>query len=262
MLGRFFLSERNIMIAIVVNAIIIFLLYFKEYSNETFLQSIDYFFILFFLIEAIVKISIWGYKTYFKKFWNRFDFIIVAISLPTLLEPFFLESTNTSLVLLLRLFRLVRLIRFIRFIPHMSSILAGIVRALKASVFVILALVFFNFLLALFTCHFYQDIVPEYFGDPLTSSYSIFQLFTLEGWNEIPKAIEEAIADNGYHPMLAGVTRFYFVIIVLIGGIFGMSLANAIFVDEMTMDNTKEMEEKIDKLQEQVAELKELLQKK
>ena len=49
---------------------------------------------------------------------------------------------------------------------------------------------------------------------------------------------------------------------VLIGGIFGMSLANAVFVDEMTMDNNQTLEAKIDKLQEEIAELKQLLEKR
>ena len=48
---------------------------------------------------------------------------------------------------------------------------------------------------------------------------------------------------------IAGATRVYFIIVVLTGGIFGMSLANAVFVDEMTSDNTQLVEEKMDMLQ-------------
>jgi len=40
-----------------------------------------------------------------------------------------------------------------------------------------------------------------------------------------------------------------------------MSLANAVFVDEMTMDNTLELEAKIDRLQLEIGELKQLMQK-
>ena len=59
--------------------------------------------------------------------------------------------------------------------------------------------------------------------------------------------------------LIIGLTRFYFVLIVLIGGIFGMSLANAVFVDEMTMDNNDVIEKKMDILHAEIAELKELL---
>ena len=147
--------------------------------------------------------------------------------------------------------------RFLRFVPNMGKVLNGLGRALKASIFVVLALFFLNILLALITCQFYGKVAPEYFGNPLISSYSIFQLFTVEGWNEVA----QSVADRTGHPFFIGVTRFYFVLIVLLGGIFGMSLANAVFVDEMTMDNNEALEKKIDNLQEEIRELKRLLSK-
>ena len=106
------------------------------------------------------------------------------------------------------------------------------------------------------TCHFYHDLVPEYFGDPLVSLYSVFQMFTVEGWYEIPAAIAEK-TDNTW---VIGITRLYFGLMVLLGGVFGMSMVNAVFVDEMTMDNTDELEDKVDELSKQITEIKELLQ--
>jgi voltage-gated sodium channel len=43
---------------------------------------------------------------------------------------------------------------------------------------------------------------------------------------------------------------------VLIGRILGLSLANAIFVDEMMMDNTHTVERKVDALTEEVRRLR------
>ncbi|MCB0622163.1 MAG: ion transporter, partial [Saprospiraceae bacterium] len=249
MLKRFFLSERNMMVAIALNAIVICALYFPALEHESWLVLLDHFFLSLFVIEAIVKLSSLKPAGYFGNRWNQFDFLIVVLSLPTLLENFF-PLPNTSLLLVLRMFRLVRLIRFIRFIPHLGMIMQGLVRAIKSSVFVLLALFFLNFVLALFTCHFYRHIAPEFFGNPLISAYSIFQMFTVEGWNEIPALIAERL----HNPMAVGLTRFYFVVVVLVGGIFGMSLANAIFVDEMTMDNTRALEDKIDTLQAELRE--------
>ncbi len=51
-------------------------------------------------------------------------------------------------------------------------------------------------------------------------------------------------------------------LVVLLGGVFGMSLANAVFVDEMTMDNNDALEQKIDRLQMEIQDLKALLQEK
>ncbi|RMF28276.1 MAG: ion transporter [Bacteroidetes bacterium] len=256
MFRRFFLNEMNMMAAIALNAVIIFLLYFPSLENNTFLALVEESFILLYLVEAVVKIRALGRQGYFSDPWNRFDFVIVAASVPSLFLHL-LPLPDTSMVVLLRLFRLVRLIRFLRFVPHVAKILEGLGRALKASLFVLLALFFLNFVLALFTCHFFRDVVPEYFGNPLLASYSIFQMFTIEGWNEIPLAI----ARNTDSDWLAAFARVYFIAIVLLGGIFGMSLANAIFVDEMTVDNNRGLERQVEALHREIAELKKLVER-
>lgn len=263
------MSERNVIVAIFINAMVIFLLYFPQIESGApvfynILDIVDHLFILLFLVEAIIKISVLKPNSYFADRWNQFDFLIVLISIPSFLNfiPVF-SFIHTSSFKLLRLFRLTRLLRLLRFVPRMDSIVLGLVRALKASVFVFIALVFLNVLLALFTCHFYGRLLPEYFGDPLISSYYIFQLFTVEGWYEIPNMIAETAEEQElpYLSFFAGFTRLYFIFIVLIGGIFGMSLANAIFVDEMTSDNNQVVEQKMDRLKEQIAELKQMLEK-
>ncbi len=265
MFQRFFLKESNIMVAIALNAVVIFLLYFPQIAENhpgwyRLLEIIDLLFIALFVIEAIIKISVLKPKGYFSNNWNIFDFIIVVVSLPSLLHFFpAFAMLNTSFLKLLRLGRMIRLIRFLSFVPRMEVIMVGLGRALKASIFVMIALVFLNFILALFTCHFYADVAPDYFKDPAISSYYIFQLFTIEGWNEIPKDVIESVGGEGPGVLFAGITRFYFICIVLAGGIFGMSLANAVFVDEMTSDNNADLETKIDHLEEQIKELKSLL---
>lgn len=252
MLKRLFLSERAMLTAIIINAVVIFALYFPEFRGNWWLLAIDHAFILFFLAEVIVKLVVLKPKEYFSAAWNRFDFLIVLGSLPVFLEGVFDIPDAAGLLILLRLFRLIRLVRFLRFIPNIEQVMAGLGRAMKASVFVLAVLVFLNFMLAIITCHFYADMAPQYFGNPLVSIYSIFQLFTLEGWNEIPAAIVST-TDS---PMTIGMTRFYFSIVVVLGGIFGMSLANAVFIDEMMMDNNKELEDKVDALTDEIRALR------
>ena len=69
------------------------------------------------------------------------------------------------------------------------------------------------------------------------------------GWYEIPDAI---VANESTGSWLAGFARLYFPLITLSGGILGFALVNAIFVDEMTMDNNVELEEKIDSLNKKI----------
>ncbi|MEL6355999.1 MAG: ion transporter, partial [Bacteroidota bacterium] len=185
MLKKFFLSERMMLWAVVLNAVLIYAMYFPALKHKASLEYLDMVFLLLFLVEAIVKMFAYGIKGYFDDPWNRFDFIIVVASLPTLLVPFIVVP-DTGFLIVLRLFRLVRIARLLRFVPNMNHVLSGLGRALKASVFVLAALLFLVFILAILTCHFYGEIVPQHFGDPLISIYSIFQMFTLEGWYEIP----------------------------------------------------------------------------
>ena len=69
---------------------------------------------------------------------------------------------------------------------------------------------------------------PELFGDPLRACYSMFRIFTIEGWHEIP----DAIGRNASAEWTA-FARVYFGVAVLVGGILGLSLGNAVFVDQM-----------------------------
>ena len=256
LLQRIFCSERVILAAIFLNAAVLFALSFVSMENERGLLFIDNFFILFFLVEAVVKISTYGWRHYWARAWNRLDFILLLLSLPALFSGAD-GIPDLSVLLVLRLVRVIRLVRFLHFVPNVGSILRGLGRALRASVFVLLILFVLNFILAIFTCHLYGELAPEFFGNPIISSYTIFQLFTMEGWNEIPAVIAGRIET----PWLAGLGRFYFALVVLFGGVFGLSLANAIFVDEMLVDNNDVLEQKIDRLQRQVAELTELLRR-
>jgi voltage-gated sodium channel len=50
-------------------------------------------------------------------------------------------------------------------------------------------------------------------------------------------------------------TYFYFIFIVLTGGIFGLSIVNSIFVDAMVSDNNDELEKKIDSIDSKINEI-------
>jgi voltage-gated sodium channel len=129
-------------------------------------------------------------------------------------------------------------------VPNRNHLVEGIARALRASVGVFLALLIVNFILAVGASILFGRLAPEYFGDPLMSIYSTFRIFTVEGWHEIP----ELLAERAQNPGMAALARLYFAATVLSGGILGFSLANAVFVDQMMMDNTEELEAKVDEL--------------
>lgn len=257
MLKKIFIDERVIMSAVLLNALIIFFLSFPLYEENNYLLWLDDLFIIFFVLEALIKIAYLKPKAYFGDNWNLFDFILVLMSLPALMANF-MYIPAASFIMIFRLLRLFRLIRLVQFVPNMAHLIEGMGRAFRASILILIVLMFLNLILAVLTCHLFSDAAPDHFSNPLISAYTIFQLFTIEGWNEIPPIISEYYGND----LISGLVRLYFVMIVLIGGVFGMSLANAIFVDEMTIDNNAALEEKVDQLSQEIQELKVILLQK
>ena len=82
------------------------------------------------------------------------------------------------------------------------------------------------------------------------SLYSIFRLFSVEGWYEIPDAIASHAS-----PLWGFFARCYFSVLMFLGGIIGMSLINSIFVDAMAEDNNDEVLEKLNQIEKQLKEM-------
>ena len=129
-----------------------------------------------------------------------------------------------------------------KFIPKIEELLNGVQRALKASVFILIGFFLYIFIIGVLSFSLFKNLSPEYFTDPLTSLYSTFKIFTVEGWAEIPDSIIQNATGSTFFIYL------YFIFILLTGGIFGLSLVNSIFVDAMVSDNNDELEKKVDNL--------------
>lgn len=54
-------------------------------------------------------------------------------------------------------------------------------------------------------------------------------------------------------------TKFYFVVLLFFGGVYGLSIVNSIFVDAMVSDNNEEVENRIANLVEQTQQLNQKL---
>ena len=65
------------------------------------------------------------------------------------------------------------------------------------------------------------------------------------------------MAANGEDGGLVNMVRGYFVFAVFTGGILGLSLANAVFVDEMIVDNNDRLEKMVTNLREELADKRE-----
>lgn len=309
-LTRLIIAEPTVLTFIGLNALAVFLSSFDELpkSVTSFFRWIDYICVCYFVIEAVSKIRQRGFKGYWAILWNRFDLFIVLASMPLLMQGPEADLGLSAIAPLLRVGRFLRFLRLVRFVPDAPRLWRGTMRAIRASVGVFIVLLVLNLILAMGANILFGKKSPEHFGDPLIASYTLFKVFTVEGWHEIPdeivdkhenpqqlsesdderiQRILEALdrVDGGQSiaadaPTAAGgresaddstenkrpaepmtnaeklALRGYFIFSVLIGGILGLSLANAIFVDEMMMDNNQELEARVTSLQEQIADLK------
>lgn len=249
-LRRFFCNEHIMLVAIVLNTIIMFIGGF--WPDSEWFELSDSLFTLLFLMEAIVKISTDGWGKYWRSNWNRFDFIVIIIALPSLASPFIEHSMATNAVLALRSMRLFKSFKVLRFIPNIKKLLNGIKLASRASLLIFAAGVVILFISSILSSAIFGSMAPEYFGNPAISVYSIFRLFSVEGWYELP----DAIANNS-SPVWGVFARIYFSVLMFLGGIIGMSLITSIFVDTMAGDNNDEVLEKLDKIENEIKELKE-----
>jgi len=241
-----FLNEYFILGLIVSNALLIFVQEFELKGN-----ILDYFepvFTALFVVEMFVKIHEYGFEKYISIGWNKLDFILVLVAIPSIAVIFFNDSyLQLNIFLSLRVFRVFKFFRLVRFFPNVSSLVSSIQRALKASYLVLAGFFLLIFVISLVTCSLYKNIAPEYFDNPAHSFYTIFRLFSIEAWYEIPDLIASRTS-----PFIAFISKLYFIILLLCGGILGLSLVNSIFVDAMVSDNNDDLQKEVSQLSKKI----------
>lgn len=246
---RIFTNDKAILAVIFLNSLLIFL----EESNfsSVWITTLDTLCLLFFLLEMCFKISEMGFVGYWKNGWNCLDGLLVILALPTLIANLFpVELTDFSFFLIMRLFRVFRVFRLVHLFPHFNFIANAFKLAMRESLSLLVGYVITICIFALMSCAMFHDAAPQYFGDPFDSLYSIFRMFTIEGWYDIPDAIYEHIT-----PTFRFLVRPYFVFILVVGGIIGMSLLNSVFVDAMVSDNNDDIKNKLDELEQKLDQI-------
>lgn len=248
------LNERAIMAVILLNALVIYLQ--TDGYTWPWLLWVDLGCTLVFLAEMCVKLRVFGMKGYWREGWNKLDGTLVILSIPSLLTPFIsVEGAGMSVLLVLRLLRVLKFFRVMHFFPNFGKIVSGFRLAMRESWAVLASFAVIILIFGLINCSLFRDLAPAYFATPLDSIYSVFRMFTIEGWYEIPDTVSAAVE----MPFLAHVVRLYFVLLLIGGGIIGMSFINSVFVDAMAEDNNddvklqlKQMEEKLDQLMAEI----------
>ena len=242
-----FLNERFTSFLIVLAVAMAFT---SDFFSASVLYALNWGLLLYFSLEAFTKITVFSWGRYIKSGSNKFDFCILVISFFILLSPMF-EAPGVAY---LRMFRAITLLRVFRLIPNAEHILRGLAKAIIASrailILMAIMLVFFSML----GFSLFSNYLPEFFGNPLTAMNTIFQIFTIENWGAAPEAAKAIDNPNIYYAI-----NLFVIMVLILGGFIALSLANAVFVDEMVSDNNDDLRQEIKALRNENKEIKELL---
>ncbi len=285
-----FLNEIFILVLISLNALLIFIQAFPATGYEKEFAIADDVISVLFVLELIIKLASFGPRGYFSSHWNKFDFFLVLVSLPSIITHFLPEGSmhmvNLSMLLALRVFRVFKFFRFIKFFPRVEHIFNSAKQAVAASGMVLAGFFVFIFIASLLCCYLLREIAPTSFGNPVTAYYSTFQVFTVEGWNGIPAKVEvesanqqkiyaaqvdslksagapaaeiEKAKHKGEAAYISSTAVFFmrmlFITLFIIGGVFGLSIVNSIFVDAMVSNSNDGMEDDLSKMQDNFEKL-------
>jgi voltage-gated sodium channel len=175
--------EVAIAFVILVNAISLGLLTMPGISPDarTTFEALDKYALNVYAVELVLRLISYGKKPweFFRRGWNIFDFLIVALS------PVF-----SGQVMVLRLLRLLRLIRIFRFLPEVRVLTVSIIRSipplLSMSVLIFLAL----YIYGMAGVYLFGEQLPKSWGNISIALTTLFILLTLENF---PIYLEEAV---------------------------------------------------------------------
>ncbi len=125
-----------------------------------------------FVVEILLRMFI-DFRGFWRDPWRIFDFLVVAIALVPATGP----------LSVLRALRVLRVLRLLTGVPAMRRVVAGLLAAVPGlgSVVFLIAIIFFVF--AVISTKLFAASFPDWFGSMGASSYTLFQIMTLESWS-------------------------------------------------------------------------------
>jgi voltage-gated sodium channel len=192
--------------------------------------------LLIFVAEIAVKIGSFGAHPwrYFQVGWNLFDFAIVAVCLMPL---------HSEYVVVLRLLRTLRLFTALQ---GLQVLVTGLLKGIPSLGYVGLLLLLHFYIYAVIGTFAFGDNDPIRFRTLHVSMLTLFQVLTLEGWNDV-LATQFLGSDAGYDdawkalPAAAGrvsvarplVGAAYFVSFIMIGTMIVLNLFTGVIIRSM-----------------------------
>ena len=185
------------------------------------LSAADRVILAVFVVEIGLRLAVWR-GGFFRDPWSVFDFIVVSIALVPATGP----------LAVLRALRVLRVLRLISMVPIMRRVAGGLLAAIPGlgSVIGIISVILYVF--AVIATKLFAEHFPQWFGTLGESSYTLFQIMTLEGWGDIARSVMEV------YP----IAWLFFVIFILVSTFTMLNLFIAVVVTSMQSEHTRETE--------------------
>ncbi|MDE0993146.1 MAG: ion transporter [Rhodospirillales bacterium] len=255
-IGIFIESDKvqiSITALIVINAIVLGLETSPSVvlSYGSLLSLLDTVILAVFIIEIAIKMAYRGLG-FFKNGWNVFDFLVVSIALIPASGPF----------AVVRALRILRVLRLLSMVPQMRTVVQAFIMAIPGMLSIVALILLIFYVSAVLATNLFGQDFPVWFGHIGRSMYSLFQIMTLESWSMgIVRPIME----------LYPYAWVFFVPFILLTSFAVINLFIGVIVDSMQSQHRQVsnelktesslIEEKLDTIEQEIGELRRLLQK-
>jgi voltage-gated sodium channel len=220
-----------------------------------------------FVVEAAIKIAAHGSKPweYFRNPWNIFDFAIIAVSLLPIGD-----GGGRQVVMVFRMARLLRALRLLTALPRLQILVSALLKSIPALGYVGILLLLHFYIYAVMGTFLFRENDPVRFGNLQRSMLSLFQVVTLEGWNDVMhsqlfgsdinysdewKALPEAAnRRSDAHPVAAPI---YFVSFIMLGTMIMLNLFTGVIIGSMQEAEDQSSGKVADEVEAHIKELEE-----
>lgn len=214
---------------------------------------------VFFAFEIVIRfLACSDKKSFFKSGWNIFDTVIVIGSL---------IPTGGSGVLLARLLRVFRVLRLVSMVPELRLLINALIKAIPRMGYIALLMFVIFYIYAAIGSMLFESINEVLWGDVSISMLTLFRVATFEDWTDV---MYETMA---VHP----ISWIYYLSFIFLTAFIFLNMMVGTVLEVMGQEHDQYRAEQhgesgdgaepasraqIDKLEQELAEIKKLLLEK
>lgn len=243
-----------ILFLIILSGLLVGLETFPQFSNETpagkMVDLVQSIILWCFVVEIALKIAACGNKPweYFKQPWNLFDFAIVAVCF----LPF-----DAKYAAVFRMARLLRTLRMVTILPRLQVLVGALLKSIPSLGYIGVLLGLHLYVYAVAGTFLFRENDPQRFGALPQTTLTLFQVLTLEGWNDVLatqfNGSEAEYPDSWKTMFPLGVSRenqpqpliasAYFVSFIMLGTMIMLNLFTGVIIGSMEEASAERKEE-------------------